>query len=153
MPSAWRLTKTRYLGSAWDGEGARRSGGRWNSPGTAVVYASATLSLALVETLVHLPSGVLPAYAAVPIHFEASLVEALPAEELPGGWRKHPAPPETRSIGDAWARSARSVLLRVPSVVVPVEFDYIVNPSHPDFSRIRIDAAVPFPFDARLAKS
>ncbi len=50
MPSAWRLTKTRFLPTAWDGEGARRSGGRWNSTGTAVVYASSTLSLALVET-------------------------------------------------------------------------------------------------------
>jgi RES domain-containing protein len=74
MPSAWRLTKTRYLATAWDGEGARTSGGRWTSVGTAVVYTSATLSLALVETLVHVPSGVLPAYTAVPIEFDDSLV-------------------------------------------------------------------------------
>lgn len=152
MPSAWRLTKTRYLATAWDGEGAKRSGGRWNSPGAAVVYVSATLSLALVETLVHVPAGVLPAYSAVPIEFEESLVEVLRAEDLPPRWREHPAPPETRATGDRWVRSARSALLRVPSVVVPVEFNYVVNPGHPDLGRIRIGAPVPFPFDPRLPR-
>jgi RES domain-containing protein len=152
MPSAWRLTKARYLATAWDGEGARRVGGRWNSPGTAVVYVSATLSLALVETLVHLPSGVLPAYAAVPVEFDESLVETLRSSDLPSVWRSQPAPSETRAIGDAWARSARSALLCVPSVVVPAEFNYIVNPRHPDFGRIRIGTAMPFPFDPRLSR-
>jgi RES domain-containing protein len=150
MPSAWRLTKARYLETAWDGEGAKRVGGRWNSPGTAVVYVSATLSLALVETLVHLPSGVLPAYTAVPIEFEESLVETLRPGDLPPAWRSHTAPSETRAKGDAWARSARSAMLRVPSVVVPIEFNYVVNPAHPAFRRIQIGRPMPFPFDPRL---
>jgi RES domain-containing protein len=153
MPGAWRLTKTRYLETAWDGEGARRSGGRWNSPGTPVVYVSATLSLALVEVLVHLSSGVLPAYTAVPIEFDDSLAEELRAEELPAQWKHYPACPETRVIGDGWVRDARSALLRVPSVVVPVEFNYLVNPAHPEFARVRIGAALPFPFDPRLLRS
>lgn len=153
MSTAWRLTKTRYLETAWDGEGARRSGGRWNSPGTAVVYLSATLSLALVEVLVHLSSGVLPAYTAVPVEFDDSLAEGLRAEELPARWKHHPALPETRVIGDDWVRDARSAVLRVPSVVVPVEFNYVVNPAHRDFARVRIGAAMPFPFDPRLVRS
>ena len=150
MPSAWRLTKTRYLATAWDGEGARTSGGRWNSVGTAVVYTSATLSLALVETLVHVPSGVLPAYTAVPIEFDDSLVAVVDAADLPRNWKDQPAPPETRAIGDSWVGSSKSALLRVPSVVVPSEFNYVVNPRHPDFGRIRIGAPMPFPFDPRL---
>ena len=150
MPSAWRLTKTRYLATAWDGEGAKTSGGRWNSVGTAVVYTSATLSLALVETLVHVPSGLLPAYTAVPIDFEDSLVAVVEAADLLPNWKKQPAPPETRAIGDAWAASSRSALLRVPSVVVPIEFNYVINPKHRDFGRIRIGAPTPSPFDPRL---
>jgi RES domain-containing protein len=150
MPSAWRLTKTRYLATAWDGDGARTSGGRWNSVGIAVVYTSAALSLALVQTLIHVTSGVLPAYTAVPIEFDDALVEVADTGELPRNWRDQPAPPATRAIGDTWVGSSKSALLRVPSVVVPIEFNYLVNPRHADFGRIRIGAPMPFPFDPRL---
>jgi RES domain-containing protein len=150
VPTAWRLTKTKYLATAWDGEGAARSGGRWNSAGTAVVYVSATLALALVETLVHISSGVLPAYTAVPIQFDDALVTALDASDLPADWRDDPAPRSTRAIGDAWVLMASSAVLRVPSVVVPTEFNYLLNPKHPDFARGRIGLPMPFPFDPRL---
>ena len=150
MPSAWRLTKSRYLATAWDGEGARTSGGRWNSVGIAVVYTSATLSLALVETLIHVTSGILPAYTAVPIEFDDALKEVADAADLPRNWKDQPAPPATRAIGDTWVESSKSALLRVPSVVVPIEFNYVVNPRHPDFGRIRIGPPMPFPFDPRL---
>ena len=141
---------TRYLATAWDGEGARRTGGRWNSVGTAVVYTSATLSLALVETLVHLPSGVLPAYSAIRVGFDDSVVEILGDEDLPADWRADPAPASTRTIGDEWVVAGRSAVLRVPSVVVPMEFNYVVNARHPDFARLTAGAAMPFPFDPRL---
>jgi RES domain-containing protein len=150
VPSAWRLTKARYLSTAWDGEGARRSGGRWNSAGTAVVYVSATLSLALVETLVHLPSGILPAFVAVPMEIDDSMIAVLEDDALAKDWRRDPAPASTRSIGDAWVRSGRSAALRVPSVVVPMEFDYLLNPRHPDFARVVVGTPRPFPFDPRL---
>ena len=150
MLSAWRLTKTKHLAAAWDGEGARRNGGRWNSVGVKVVYASATLSLALVEILVHLPSGVLPAYSAVPIEIDESLVEPLEAASLPPRWQDHPPPPEAQAIGDGWVAEARSAALRVPSAIVPSEFNYVLNPGHPGFARLRIGAALPFPFDTRL---
>jgi RES domain-containing protein len=150
VPSAWRLTKTRYLAKAWDGEGARLSGGRWNSVGTPVVYTSATLSLALVEILVHLPSGLLPSYSAIPIEFADSLVIAVDPEALPANWTVHPPPPETQAMGDRWVAAGKSALLRVPSVVVPDEFNYVVNPSHPAFSRIEIGSPRSFPFDPRL---
>ena len=151
MPTAWRLTKTRHLATAWDGEAAKRNGGRWNSVGTAVVYASGTLSLALVETLVHLSSGVLPAYTAVPIEFDESVVMTLEAEDVPANWKENPAPASTQAIGDAWVAAARSVALQVPSAVVPIETNYILNPNHADFGRfVRIGTPVPFPFDPRL---
>jgi len=150
VPTAWRLTKTKYLATAWDGEAARRDGGRWNSVGTAVVYTSATLSLSLVETLVHITSAVLPAYTAVRIDFDDSLVTTLEAKDLPRDWRSDPAPASTRAIGDAWVLAANRAAFRVPSVVVPIEFNYMFNPKHPDFARVLIGTPTPFPFDPRL---
>ncbi len=151
MIQAWRLLKTRFLAGAWDGEGARRAGGRWNSVGVPVVYTSASLSLSLVEVLAHLPSGLLPAYSAIPVAFEETLVSRLDARRLPARWKDEPAPPETKALGDAWVASRTSAVLRVPSVIVPNEFNYLLNPAHPEFARLEIGAAMPFPFDARLA--
>jgi RES domain-containing protein len=150
VPPFWRLTKTKHLATAWDGEGARRAGGRWNRVGVRVVYASATLSLALVETLVHLSSRILPAYSAIPCEIDESLVDTVEEADLPPVWKDYPPPPEVQSIGDRWVVEARSAALRVPSVIVPSEFNYVLNPAHPDFARIRIGKALPFPFDARL---
>ena len=115
-----------------------------------MVYTSATLSLALVEVLVHLPSSILPAYSAVPIEFDESLVTCVEPGLLPANWKDHPPPAETKAIGDRWVADARSPLLRVPSVVVPNEFNYVLNPSNPDFVQVRIGTAIPFPFDSRL---
>jgi RES domain-containing protein len=150
MPSAWRLTKTKYLSSAWDGEGARQAGGRWNAPGVAVVYTSGTLSLALVEVLVHLPSDILPAYSAVPIEFDQALVTVLPPADLPRTWKDNPPPEATQAIGSEWVAGGKTAILRVPSVVVPGEWNFLLNPAHRDFARIRIGGAMAFPFDPRL---
>lgn len=150
MPSAWRLTKTKYLSAAWDGEGAKHAGGRWNEPGVAVVYTSGSLSLALVEVLVHLPADILPAYSAVPVEFDQALVAVVAPAALPKNWKDSPPPPAAQAIGSEWVARATSAMLRVPSVVVPGEFNFIVNPAHRDFGRIRIGAAMPFPFDPRL---
>jgi RES domain-containing protein len=150
MLSAWRLTKTKLLANAWDGQGARKSGGRWNSVGIAVVYTSGTLSLALVEVLVHIPSGILPAYSAVRVDFDESMVGTVERGQLPVNWRDHPPPPETKALGDRWVANGESAVLRVPSVVVPSEFNYVLNPSHPALADIHIGEPMPFPFDARL---
>ena len=150
MGSAWRLTKTKYLAAAWDGEGAKRAGGRWNSPGTAVVYVSGSLSLALVEVLVHLSAEILPAFSAIPVVFDEPLV-TVPAR-IPDEWQESPPGAATQAIGDLWVASGRSAVLRVPSVIVPGESNYLLNPAHADFRRIRIGEPASFPFDARLAR-
>jgi RES domain-containing protein len=113
---------------------------------------SATLSLALVETLVHIPSGLLPSFTAIPIDFDDAAVEILDAKAVPADWRTHPPPRSTQSIGDAWVASGRSAILRVPSVVVPAEFNYLLNPRHRRFPRSGIGAPLPFPFDPRLRR-
>lgn len=116
------------------------------------MYTSGSLSLALTETLVHLPAGVLSAYTAIPIEFDDSLVTVLKAKDVPTDWTRDPPPASTQARGDAWVSAAKSAVLRVPSVVVPVEYNYLVNPGHADFARARIGTPMPFPFDPRLVR-
>lgn len=150
MPSAWRLVKTAHLPTAWDGEGARRYGGRWSSPGVAVVYVSQHLSLACLEVLVHEEDGaVLEAYTAVAVDFGDIRVADLEGEP-PSDWRSYPPPASTQVIGDAWVARCRTAILRVPSVVVPVEHNFLVNPRHQDARRLVIGKPMAFPFDERL---
>lgn len=149
--TGWRITQKRYADDAFSGEGARRYGGRWNSRGTAIAYAAGSRSLALLEVLVHLDSTpLLRRYALVPVRFAARHVETLDAAVLPPDWRAHPAPTSTQALGDAWAEAQRSPVLQVPSVVVPAEPNYLVNPHHPDFGALEIGEAEPLDVDERL---
>ena len=150
MPSAWRIVKTRYVATAFDGEAAALLGGRWNSRGTRVVYASATLSLALVEILVHLPAGVLGGFSAIPVEFDDRLVVELASARVPAGFQDDPPRVETMAVGGAWVRDARSAVLSVPSAVVLMERNYLLNPRHADFARVKIGRARGFPLDRRL---
>lgn len=149
----WRLVKTRYSRAAFDGEGAHRYGGRWNSPGTRVAYASTSPALAVLEVLVHVTGGgSLPGYSMVTATLPDSLVEALDPDELPSNWNRWPAPPATQAIGDSWTRSKRSVALRVPSAIVEGEWNVLLNPAHTDFFRLVVAASAPFRFDQRLLR-
>ncbi len=153
MIEAWRIVKAKHAAAAFDGEGARILGGRWNSPGTRMVYTSATAALAALEMLVHLGRGMtLPAYVLIACHFEPSLVTDIEASRLPRNWRSYPAPPELQTIGDDWAKRGTSAVLRVRSAVVNKESNYLLNPEHSDFAKIRIKAAEPFALDLRLMK-
>ncbi|MCB1087369.1 MAG: RES family NAD+ phosphorylase [Verrucomicrobiae bacterium] len=148
MKRAWRIAKEKHAATAFDGEGARLYGGRWNSAGTSVVYTSGSMALAALESLVHLNPPVFFAYVAIPIEFDETLLEPSPA--LPANWREEPPPPSTKDIGDLWVRQARSAVLELPSVIIPTEPNYLLNPSHPDFKKIDIGKAEPFAFDPRL---
>jgi RES domain-containing protein len=151
MPRAFRLVKRRHARHAFDGEGARLYGGRWNPPGIALVYASQSLSLAALELLVHLDaSAILTSYAACGVEFADALVEDLDARRLPRGWRSSPPPSALQALGAAWARERRSAVLRVPSAVVPREDNFLLNPAHPYFRRVTLHAPEPFDLDPRL---
>jgi RES domain-containing protein len=150
--SAWRITKTRYASSAFDGEGARINGGRWNSPGTRVVYASESVALATLEILVGLQdAALLSAYSLIRVDFPSKLVEVLERKALPSSWKQQPPSAETRSLGDLWVAEARSAVLRVPSAIVEEEHNYLFNPRHPDFRRVRIGRPQRFRLDPRLS--
>ena len=149
----WRMSKSRLATTAVDGEGARLVGGRWNSPGRRAVYLSEHLSLAALEVLAHFSKGTAPEHVAVPLDVPQDLaIHTPPLNELPTDWRAMEAPPSTQRFGDAWFVGATTALLRVPSVIIPEEFNVILNPIHPDFARIKIHPPVPFRFDPRLIK-
>lgn len=150
--TAWRLVKARYADAAFDGEGARRYGGRWNSPGVALVYAASSRSLAALEILVQASAGsLLAAFVCRGVEFDARLARRLAPEELPGDWRAERVPVSTQELGDRWARAKESAVLQVPSAVVPQEANFILNPAHPDFAKVILGPAEPFGFDPRLA--
>jgi RES domain-containing protein len=151
MPRAWRIVKTRYQDHAFTGEGARLYGGRWTSPGVRAVYASSSLSLATLEILVHLQSsGPLVSYSVCTVDFSEALLEELDVRALPKNWREYPAPVELQRLGDGWIRGETSAVLKVPSVVVPGEHNYLFNPAHPDFPGLRFSRPEPFDMDPRL---
>jgi RES domain-containing protein len=150
--TAWRIVAARQKQKAFSGEGARLNGGRWNSKGVAMVYTAGNLALASLEMVVNLPSpALLQEFVRIPIQFELQLVQILPDTELPRDWNSRPISPSTRAVGDRWVKERRSAVLRVPSVVVPEEYNYLLNPAHPDFVRICIDQTEIYHFDPRLA--
>lgn len=152
MTSAWRITKAKYAEDAFSGEGARRAGGRFNSPGHAAVYASSSLALAELEILVNLPTDrLLGSYIAFQIQIPEAEIESRSPEDLPAGWRSDPAPRPVKDIGDRWLASGRGLALKVPSAVVPRESNYLLRPKgHPGFDRLNIEGPFDPDVDPRL---
>jgi RES domain-containing protein len=150
----WRLTSIRYVDRSYTGEGARLYGGRWNHPGSPLVYTSETLSLAALEYFVHLEPDIAPTLlAARAAELPEDLrIPVLSLADLPGGWRGYPAPERLKDLGTGWARSRVSLALSVPSSVIPHERNILLNPLHPDFSQIRLLPAEDFSFDPRMWK-
>ena len=137
---AWRLAApehSRTVEQMLSGAGALRHGGRWNSPGRPAVYLGGSLALASIELLVHLRApDVLRAYRKLPVRIPEELIQGLDVRDLPPGWAVPALHAGTRAVGDRWLESGESAVLRVPSVVVPGEVNYVANPGHPDFDSI-----------------
>lgn len=148
----WRLCAAKYASQAFSGEGAEMFGGRWSPPGVRVAYCAESRALAVVEVLASADdadrlTGI--EWSLVPVLVPTDWVEK-PAR-FPDTWRQFPHAPATQQVGGEWVRTRRSVALRVPSAIVPGEFNYLLNPAHPHFAKVRIGKAEPFSFDPRLA--
>ncbi|HKI58439.1 MAG TPA: RES family NAD+ phosphorylase [Trueperaceae bacterium] len=153
MTPAWRLVRPERgtADAAFSGLGARLYGGRWNSPGRTVVYTSATLSLAALETLVHADQrAFMRDYVAFRVTVPDDAVLDLAQPEVPASWRARPVSPAARAVGDAWLRDGASLGLWVPSAVVPLERNLLLDPEHPRWPEVQLSEPVPFRFDARL---
>jgi RES domain-containing protein len=151
MPRAWRIIKRKYADHAFDGEGSRLYGSRWTSPGHPVAFAAETLSLAVLEVVVHLQSAApLTDYVTFTVDFPDRLVEDVDPALLPINWRDYPAPPAVWTLGDAWVRRASSVLLRVPSAIITHEHNFVINPTHRHFAQLLIQGPIPLDVDPRV---
>jgi RES domain-containing protein len=151
----WRICREPYAVEAFSGDGARRFGGRWNSRGVPMIYASVSLALAALELFVNLEPGQAPEDL---VYLAATLPEVEPARTQgpgdlpPGWWTDEPAPgaASPREIGDEWIRGRSSLTMKVPSVPIRAEWNVLVNPLHPRMGELRIEAPQPFIFDARM---
>ena len=147
----YRIAKTSYIRDL-SGSGPRLYGGRWNPKGIGIIYTSENRALAALELFVHLSRTVIPpnlSLATIKIPDKASKKE-IAVKELPLNWRSFPAPPELAEIGTSWIKSKKSLLLRVPSVIMPSEMNVLINPAHPEMIRVRIIKVEAYSFDKRL---
>lgn len=154
MIRAWRLMPKIHAATAFSGDGARLKGGRWNHKGVPVVYVSENLSLSVLEVFVSLVRGKSNTpYVYMPVEIsESMLIEEIKPADLPKDWRELPPPASTKDIGANWAKSMRTPILRVPSVIIPIESNLVLNISHPDFKKIKIGNPQAFSFDPRMWK-
>ena len=147
----WRICRREYKDSAFSGEGAKLYGGRFNSEGLAAVYTSGSLSLSLLEMLVQTNDR---SYLHHCVVFQADVPEFLvdsPAmTDLPEGWNQIPYGHASQDFGDDWLSSNKSLALKIPSVVIPIEYNYVLNPNHPDYRNIRIEEKEQAGIDERL---
>ncbi len=153
MIEVWRITAPAYADTAFSGEGARLWGGRWGSPGHRLVYASGSLALATLEVLARANDRRrLRGYLAVSATLAERHLEIVEAATLPTGWDARPYTAVSQRIGDQWLEAGRSLALRVPSVVVPSEWNVLVNPAHPAFGEVAVGVPIAAPFDPRLLR-
>jgi len=155
MPRAYRLTLEQHAREPRDllsGEGAQIYGGRWNHKGTPLVYAASHVSLAVLELLVHsavLPKNMVLVAYDVP---DASPLGVWSAASLPSDWADYPSPTSTQILGTRWAATGSELALVVPSAVVPLETNWLLNPKHPAIAKVKATVLGPFPIDTRLRR-
>lgn len=153
----YRIERKKYLKNTLKGIGAARTDGfRWNSLNTYLVYTSASRALATLEISVHLDlSEDLPIdryYVTVDIPDTVEIVE-LHSNDLPEDWDAKPPILETQFIGDDFVDANEACVLKVPSSIVQAEFNYLINPNHPDASKIRVMSQKPVKFDERFKQT
>jgi RES domain-containing protein len=146
----YRLSKSKYSADL-SGKGAEKAGGRWNSKGVAMIYTSASRALCTAEVAVHVPLGIVPAdYELVTIDIPDDSVTEAGIKDLPADWRSFPHSDSTQKLGDRFVREGKFLVLKVPSVVVQGEFNFLINPGHEAAAKVRIVKTEPFLFDKRL---
>lgn len=146
----YRISNCRYIHDL-TGTGARLHGGRWNSEGRSMVYLASSRALAVLEVLVHLQPMVMPAnFCIAEVKVPEQSVLTLDATTLPLNWRDAASPAELKQIGNQFIQETRYLMMKVPSAIVPQEYNYLINPWHPDIKKVSIINTDPFSFDDRL---
>ena len=149
----WRIVKEKHASTAFSGEGARIFEGRWNSAGVRMVYCSENLALAALEILAHTrPVTMRDKFRAFRVSWDEAIMVIIDLKKLPKGWNYQPPTAASKNIGDEWIKSGRSAILALPSVLVPLERTFLLNPKHSDFRRIKIKDVGNFVLDPRLKR-
>lgn len=147
----YQLAKAKYSRKL-SGKGAEKTGGRWNSKGIPMIYTSDSRALCTTEIAVHMPLGLLPSdYKIISIDIPDSInIIILPEKKFPIDWNSILYSGGTQKIGNGFIKQNESAILKVPSAVIPDDFNYLLNPNHKDFQKIVILRIEPFVFDSRL---
>ena len=150
----WRIT-TRQWALDTSCEGARLYGGRWNPVACPVMYAGATIEICALEKFVHLAGSPHPplVLVAIDVPDDPGLVYRPLMAELPADWADLPAPASTQDFGRRWVGSTRSLLMFVPSAIIPESVNVVINPRHPAYRDIRLEIVRAFTFDARMFRA
>lgn len=148
----WRICRKPFSRDPLDGRGGLIVAGRWHTPRRLIIYASESLALAGLEVLVHSDVDLLPSdLVAIEVDVPAKVkIGEIKVNDLPRSWRKHPGPRRLQELGNEWLDQGRAAVLRVPSALVPTENNFLVNPSHPAFSELRVVRRFEFSFDERF---
>ncbi len=148
--SVFRITKDKYANDL-SGLGAFKVGGRWNSKGGFMLYTASTISLAVLENLVHFNLHYLPKdMVIVKVSIPSNSFKLLEVGKLNEKWKSSPFNKYSQTIGDDWLKKQDSLVLVVPSAVNIYEYNYLINPHHPEFKNVKIEEIIPFEFDTRL---
>jgi len=151
MITAWRIVQAQWAERAFDGEGARLYGGRWNPQGEPVVYLAGTRALSALETLVHAEGSLRKVrYLRYEVSFQKHLIEVADLSDAANALSSLIVSPRTQAIGNEWLERGSHPVLEVRSAIIPEEPNYLLNPRHPKFNRIKIGKAEGFAFDPRL---
>lgn len=150
----WRLSKRKYALTAYSGEDTQKVGGRWTPKGVKAVYTSSSLALAALELLVHLDrEDIGNMFVAISADIPDDLqIDEITPSQLPENWRDTLAPSVLATFGQTWLNENQTAVLSVPSAVITLEKNFLLNPAHPDFGSIQINEPEPFNFDSRLQK-
>ncbi|SRR5260221_11877645 len=146
----YRIIKCNYANDL-SGTGARLYGGRWNSEGKPAIYLASSRSLAVLEVLVHLPPLMIPDnYCLTEIEVPDSSITHILIDDLPSNWNDISPPIVLRQIGDNFLKKNEHLLMKIPSSIVSMEYNYLLNPQHPAMKKVKVLKKEPFNFDERL---
>jgi RES domain-containing protein len=150
----YRLCKKGYANDL-SGRGAEINGGRWNGKGLAALYTSSSRALCAIEIMVHVPAGIIPKdYVMVVIDVpDNEPVKTIDVKDLPSNWNSNPIAVSTQRIGNTFLYEQKSLVLKAPSAIIKDDWNYIINPVHQGFQRIKILSIETFAFDTRLFKT
>jgi RES domain-containing protein len=146
----YRIVNCDYAGDL-SGTGGRLYGGRWHNEGKAALYLASSRSLAVLEVLVHLPPLMIPDnYCLVEIEVPDNDIISINIEDLPPDWKDISPPMALKQMGDKFLKKREYLLMKMPSSIVPMEFNYLLNPHHPAIKKVKVLKKEPFDFDRRL---